>query len=211
MLQSTSVVVFVLVSALLVGLLARAYHRWQNEHAGMGGAISKPKTTWLFFALYQYFILSSAAWLYLPPTNRFQGVLALFAGLMYFRLVAQGVLMFWVKQWTPPMGIAHNLAGGLLVGGAWVAAAMAPGAWNTSEMALAAWLVMVVLMLWVDTYYAAVFYRLVGRGSTKGEAAIWYASAEDPRFVRINRVTRGFNVFFMVYFAALWVAYVIKG
>ncbi len=54
-----------------------------------------------------------------------------------------------------------------------------------------------ILTLMTDTYYAKTFFQIVGK-RTMGADAIWYASDEDQKFRRINRITARLNIFFYV-------------
>ena len=128
----------------------------------------------------------------------------MFITLIYFRFVVQSVLMFWLKKWTPPMGITYNLL---------IFFTLSCGLFSSlktvelttlhpDEWALMSLSVLLGMMLLVDSYYAWSFYKLVGH-QTKGHEAIWYASEEDPKFRRINRETKWLNVLFLVYSAVL--------
>ncbi|MBK8391199.1 MAG: hypothetical protein IPL23_18730 [Saprospiraceae bacterium] len=57
-------------------------------------------------------------------------------------------------------------------------------------------------MLILDTYYAWKFSKLVGNGTT-GPNAIWYASAENSLFKKINQTTTFFNVLLLAWFIVI--------
>ncbi len=60
------------------------------------------------------------------------------------------------------------------------------------------------MALLADTYFACQFHKIVGQ-ATKGDKAIWYASAEDVRFRNINRITFFSNIgFFCLTFVLLY-------
>ncbi len=186
------------IAILLTIALATWYHRRQNSRAVLGGAISKPKVIWLFYALFHYFFLTVWCYWFFEKSNRLHAVLPVFIALIYFRLVAQSALMFWLKKWTPPMGISYNL---------FTFATLCYCVFSSlknaelvilhpDECLLLGLFGLLGMMLLVDSYYAWSFYRLVG-SLTKGHEAIWYASEEDAKFRRINRVTKWLNVVFL--------------
>lgn len=189
-----------LLSILLTITLAAWYYRRQNASATLGGAISKAKAVWLFYALFHYFFLTVWCYFNFEESNRFHAVLPVFIILVYFRLVAQSVLMFWLKRWTPPIGISYNLMTFAILCGC-VFSKLGKHELtilHPDEGLLLGFYGLLGMMLLVDSYYAWSFYKLVG-SLTKGSEAIWYASEEDAKFRRINRVTKWLNVFFLAY------------
>jgi hypothetical protein len=51
---------------------------------------------------------------------------------------------------------------------------------------------MLLFSLAVEVLYAGLFFRAV-QGKTTGEDGVWFASAEEARFRRINRITAALN------------------
>ncbi|HEY0883188.1 MAG TPA: hypothetical protein VGD87_16750, partial [Archangium sp.] len=45
----------------------------------------------------------------------------------------------------------------------------------------------------VEVLYAALFFQAVA-GKTTGDKGVWFASEDEARFKRINRITTAFNV-----------------
>lgn len=197
---------------LLAALAAMAwlgtwYHGWQNSRAAMGGAISEAKALWLFYALFHYFVFSVWAYFHWAADNRLHGLLALFVGVMYGRLLLQGLLMFVFKAWVPPMGMAYNLFTVLAMAGylLWPPTLWGMGTLGRHEVLTVSFAVLAVGILLTDTAYAYGFYQLVGRQTT-GKRAIWYAAREDPAFDQLNAWTYRLNVLFLLCSALLLLA-----
>ncbi|MBK8634658.1 MAG: hypothetical protein IPN72_14265 [Saprospiraceae bacterium] len=70
------------------------------------------------------------------------------------------------------------------------------------EYAVFLYLLMVLFMLILDTYYAWKFSKIVGNETT-GPNAIWYASAENSAFKKINQTTTFFNVLLFAWFIVI--------
>jgi hypothetical protein len=196
----------VFIAILLTISIAVWYYRRQNAQAALGGPISKPKTVWLFYVLFHYFFLTVWCYFAFGTDNRLLGILPVFIGLVYFRLLAQSVLMFWLKKWTPPMGISYNLLTFVMLFCAVFSKLIRLELTNLhpEEGLLIGLYVLLGMILLTDSYYAWSFYKLVGN-LTKGHEAIWYASEEEAKFRRINQVTKWLNLFFLAYTAVLLV------
>jgi hypothetical protein len=170
------------------------YYRLQNQQKTIGGPISKPKIFWLGYAVFNYFIFSVWQYAQLSAEHPFKNVLIVLLSLFYGRFIVQAILMFWVKRWQPPMGMAYNI---LCIGilGTFLWKLWLNQVITHSEATLTIYILGILLTLLTDTYYAYSFYQLVGR-RTMGADAIWYASDREPRFKRINKITSTLNVFF---------------
>lgn len=182
-------------AALGTAAFGLGYYRRQNR-AGvrLGGAISRAKALWLAYAVFFWFFLCPLLALSPAVPAPQRALLGAFAAFMWLRGLAEAALLFVWKRWTPPMGIAHDLAClALLAAGA---ARAGPALWQV-EAPSQAWglglLGALVLSLVLEVGYAWSFYRVVGQ-RTRGEDALWFASEEDPRFRTINRVTAAMNV-----------------
>lgn len=166
-----------------------AYHRRQNRPGRMGGAISRAKAVWLGYAVYLWFFACPLLALDPAVARPARLLLGAFGAFMWLRGVAELVLLFWLKRWSPPMGIGHDVACLLLlVAGAW---------WLGPELSvvarpLDAWtlglLAVVVVSLLCEVGFAWSFHVAVG-GATHGDDGVWFASEDDPRFRAINRWT----------------------
>lgn len=170
------------------------YHRRQNRGAArLGGAISRAKAIWLAYAVFLWFFLCPILALSPAVAPPVRALLGAFAAFMWVRGVLELVLLYWTRSWTPPMGIAHDLAclALLLGGGAWLWPDLA-----ALERPLDRWtlglLGAVVVSLVCETIYAFTFHRIVG-GRTKGDEAVWFAPEDDPTFRAINRTTAALN------------------
>lgn len=178
-----------LIAAILFAIGGAFYQKYQNRGGRLGGEISGPKVYWLFFCLYAYYavpvlVLAYAADGNVSLTWLFRGML----GLMLFRMVFQGLWMFVFKKWTPYYGMTFNV---LFVAFVWyqVGVILQEGAWNR-------WLYLAILIsihALIDTWYAGVFFRLVGQ-RTQGDEAVWYADAKDEKYRSINKLTFYLNI-----------------
>lgn len=186
---AASTKVALVVTGLVMAGFVVVYHRRQRRPGRMGGAISRAKAVWLGYAVYLWFFVCPllARDPALAPSLRL--LLGAFAAFMWLRGVLELVLLFGLKRWTPPMGIGHDLACLLLLGGG--------AAWRAPELAaltapLDRWtlalLGVVGVSLACEVGFAWSFHRLVG-GATRGDDGVWFASEDDPRFRAINRWT----------------------
>ena len=168
------------------------YYKTQNSQNTIGGAISKAKILWLGYAVFNYFVFS--IWLYFqtPMSSAFHGLLGGLIALFYCRFIFQGILMFGLKKWQPPMGMGYNV---LCISILTIFLIKMPLNAFYTEGVLLLYFIGIILTLVTDTYYAKTFFQIVGK-RTMGADAIWYASDEDPQFRRINRITARLNVFF---------------
>jgi hypothetical protein len=195
----------------LIGLSVVAfyvYYQQQNHKKTIGGPISKPKILWLGYAIFNYFIFSIWQYVQLPMEHAFRPIFMVLLGLFYGRFVVQAILMFWLKKWQPPMGMAYNL---LCIS---ILSVLLMKFFKTNSIEMIAdnyiklllYIIGILLTLAMDTYYAYSFFKIVGR-ETMGAQAIWYASDEDPQFIRINRITKYLNFFFYVFTLCIIILY----
>ena len=171
------------------------YHR-QNTKGTLGGPISRPKTFWLFWAMFYYFFLS--AWIFfILPACHLTYLLKLFIMTMVLRAIIQPIMLYVTKSWTPFYGISFNLIVGLGVSLCLVHYFYTGMGRSASDWVFITYLTGVALALFTDSYYAYVFHRIVGEG-TKGNHAVWYASPHNPGFNRINKITTYLNFIFFI-------------
>ena len=145
--------------------------------------------------MFYYFFLSFWIFTALPKSD-FTFILKIFIILIFFRATMQPVLLYITKNWTPLYGITFNILTGLVLISLISRLIMIHGvAKSAIDRIYLMYLSGVILALFVDSYYANVFHRIIGQG-TKGDDAIWYASEQDKRFKRINQITFYNNFFF---------------
>ncbi|MDP2273310.1 MAG: hypothetical protein Q8N23_08680 [Archangium sp.] len=179
--------------ASLVGCVLAAF--WfrskQNRAHAMGGRISNPKLLWLFFAI--WFWLFECAVLAFEPSlpQGYRLILGVHAASMWARGALEMVMLYVTRNWRPPIGITHDV---LCIVTVLVLMVVVPlpldSAWGLFAPAL---IFMLLFSLLVEVLYAALFFKAV-EGKTTGEKGIWFASEDEARFKRINRITTAFNV-----------------
>ena len=179
--------------ASLVGCVLAAF--WfrgkQNRAHAMGGKISNPKLLWLFFAI--WFWLFECAVLAFEPSlpQSYRIIFGVHAASMWLRGLAEMVMLYVTRNWRPPIGIAHDVLCIVTVLGLVIALPLPlNSAWGLFAPAL---VFMLLFSLGVEVLFAALFFQAV-EGKTTGEKGIWFASEDEARFKRINRITTAFNV-----------------
>jgi hypothetical protein len=184
------------IGLIIFTLAAITFRIHQNAPGTLGGPISRPKTFWLFWALFYYYFLSTWIYLALPPAQ-LTICLALFILTICGRAIVQPILLYLTKSWTPYYGISFNLmlALGLSIG------LIHFYGYSSVQSAIdwihCTYLMGAALALITDSYYAYRFHQMVG-DATKGNQAIWYASHRDARFNEINKLTAYGNMLFSV-------------
>ena len=180
-------------SLVLCGVASVWFKNRQNRAntSAWGGKISKPKLMWLFFCI--WFWLFECAVLAFEPSLplAIRAVCGAHALSMWLRGGVEMFMLYVTKNWRPPIGIGHNVfcivtVPLVLVG---MGSVGETGAWGPWAWALVG---MLVFSLGVETLYAALFFKAV-KGQTTGEKGIWFASEDEERFKRINRITTAFN------------------
>ncbi len=110
---------------------------------------------------------------------------------MWLRGIAEMVMLYVTRNWRPPIGITHDVICMVTVVGLVIALPLPiDSAWGLFAPAL---VFMLLFSLGVEVLYAALFFQAV-EGKTTGEKGIWFASEDEARFKRINRITSAFNV-----------------
>jgi hypothetical protein len=164
----------------------------QNQsHGAMGGKISNPKLLWLFFAI--WFWLFECAVLAFEPSlpQSYRIILGVHAASMWLRGVLEMFMLYVTKNWRPPIGISHDVLCIVTVVGLVVALPLPlDSAWGLLAPAL---VFMLLFSLFVEVMFAALFFQAV-EGKTTGDKGIWFASEDEARFKRINRITTACNV-----------------
>ena len=195
--------VLIVVALILVSGSILVFRRRQNQASGTGGRISRPKSVWLAIAVFDWFLLAPILGFDPNVPGPLRAIFLTFSGLMWARGLAELFLLYVTKSWRPPYGIAHDalcmaaLAGLTL----WYRAEWA-GLRGPLEHWLLAFVVVNFLSLIVEIYYAFAFFGLV-HGATTGEAGTWFATDEEERFRRLNRITTLFNSLHLLFLAPL--------
>jgi hypothetical protein len=186
------------------------FRRRQNQAHSMGGRISNPKVLWLFYAI--WFWLFECAVLAFEPSLPvgYRVIFGMHAASMWLRGLVEMFMLYVTKNWRPPIGIAHDVWCVISVVGLvayFNKDLLGPSVWGPWALALT---VMLVFSLVVEVLYAALFFRAV-QGKTTGDKGVWFASEDEERFKRLNRITAAFNapqVVFQV--MVLWLGFVVQ-
>jgi hypothetical protein len=185
------------ISFLLMTTISIGYHLRQNGKSVLGGNISVAKSFWLGYAFYHYFIYSFILYWFIFPSELKQLMLMITIW-FYFRMLAQGVMMFVLKNWSPKYGISHNILSSILIFSCIIYQGINYSKYDSSEILMVLlFLFNLLLIAIVDTIYARKFFNIIGN-RTKGDQAIWYAS-NDERYSQINMLTIRNNYFFVLY------------
>lgn len=176
--------IFLIISGLL-GTFALFMHFKQNKGGKMGGNISPAKSLWLFYCIYSWFIFIPYIYFTQDIPEPYKTTWIGFSIWFWIRGVIEMIMMFITKNWTPPIGITHNISCFLLL-------VFLPffieEKFESFASALTLYHLSLILSIIMETYYAFAFWKIVGE-KTKGDEAVWYANKEDPKFKRVVLVT----------------------
>lgn len=178
------------IGTILSALVGLAIFVRQNQGERLGGPIAASKGLWLYWTIYIWFLFLP----YTLLTHEWQDAFLWGWGFltlsMWIRGIAEMYMLFVTKNWTPKIGITHDLftLAGLILCYAYFYESFLTAAWWVQIFSLG-----LIISLSVETWYAYAFLKLM-REKTKGDKAIWYASKEDPQFLKILRVTTAFNI-----------------
>lgn len=176
--------IFLIISA-LVATFAVFMHFKQNSGKKLGGEISPAKSFWLFYCIYSWLIFIPFICFTQKIPEPYQTTWIAFSIWFWIRGVIEMFMMFVTKNWTPPIGITHNISCFLLL-------VFLPffieGYLQSINSPFMIYHLSLILSIIMETYYAFTFWKIVGE-KTKGEEAIWYANKEDPIFKRVVLVT----------------------
>lgn len=175
------------------------FYKRQNNGFKIGGPISKPKAYWLFFVLFQYYCFS--IWLLLfYGESFFRNPLIITIVLLLIRAFLQPIIMYLTKNWRPIFGMTFNILTAVTITIFTIFYFLnADFELQEVDKIQNAFLCMIVFILITDTYYAYSFNKLV-KGETVGPKAIWFASSENKKFDKINRITFWLNIIFSAIF-----------
>jgi hypothetical protein len=184
--------IYVLLSAIIGYAIFRRQNRLIDGKARLGGEISASKALWLYWTISVWFMFMP----YVLLSQRWQdafhyGWMALTIS-MWLRGIAEIYMLFISKNWTPYIGIAHDVFTFAIMAVAylWFHESFAVGAWWVQYFSI-----VLLISLVVEIYYAKTFLKIVGQ-RTKGEEGVWYAHKNDPVFLHLLRVTTVCNWFF---------------
>jgi hypothetical protein len=168
----------------------------------IGGPISPHKSFWLFFAVLNWFFLPLILAQQHGFSENFKLTIYGFSFLMWFRGIAECIMLYVTLNWRPLYGMIHNMTclsflvfmGALMI--------FDPGQTGSSQKPFFenCYLVFLCLMLMVETYYAWSFSKLVGL-KTQGNDAIWFATEQEAKFAAILKTTRIWNRVF----SGIWI------
>lgn len=175
----------------LVFIIVSFFLYWrQNNKATLGGKISRAKAVWLFYTLYVWFFFIPFFYFNYPlfPYTTIWGIFSLW---MWIRGLGELFMMFVTKNWTPPLGIFHDITCALLFCGASIY-------WYKDLFSTFSWPIFIfhvslLLSILLETYYAYGFYKIVGK-KTQGDEAIWYAGEDNKEFQFLVKMTAIFNI-----------------
>jgi len=174
-----------IVSALLgLGIFIR-----QNRGQRLGGPIAASKGLWLYWTIYVWFFFLP----YTLLTDNWQDAFLWGWGFLSLSMWIRGILeiymLFVTKNWTPKIGITHDIFTflGVLISYVVFCESFFTASWWSQLFSIA-----LLISLAIEIWYAFAFLKLM-REKTKGDQAIWYASKDDPQFLKILRVTTTFN------------------
>jgi hypothetical protein len=172
------------------------FYRKQNSGKSLGGKMALSKLFWLDYTLICWFFLP----IYFGGNQKMGGVYFIWYTLslsMWIRGLVEIFMLYKTKNWTPPIGISHDLITIALI--LWAFTQTSINTYFELFMALS-----LLLGLVLETYYAWAFYSIM-KGKTQGEDALWFATKEDPRFRQILLVTTiGNYLLYTILFSWLW-------
>jgi hypothetical protein len=181
----TAVHLFTLVTL----VLCVRFYRRQNVPGTLGGPICFSKALWLHYTLYTWFLfLPYVLWRWPDAVPGQRAVWMALTGSMWARGVIEIYMLYVSKNWTPVIGISHDVATIVAMVIAWAYAGFTP--WGDPVGLL--FTASLIFSMVAETHHAASFYALM-KGRTKGDEAMWYAHEGDPRFRRIILVTIACN------------------
>ncbi len=193
-----------IIALLIISLMAAIgfyYKKRLADGRSMGGAISNAKLFWLCFAMLIYFVFNPIFGFVVSAPDIMRKGLQILVCLMIGRAVLQSIGMYGIKKWSPKIGVALNVLG-FIIAVYWLVKSQdtANNLWQQPTYIL---LLINAVCFALDACYAWWFDVLVGR-ETEGDTPIWYASADDPKFRAVNRLTFYSNILLSIMFFYLF-------
>lgn len=179
-------------------LISFYFYQKQNKKKSIGGKIALAKLFWLDYTLITWFFLplffyfeNNASLVILPWF-----VLSLS---MWIRGIVELYMLYVSKNWSPIIGISHDVLTLLLV---------IIFSFKVESQLFIDYLMVasLVFSLVLETYYATAFYQIM-KGKTQGDEAIWFVSQEEPRFKRVLKITSFGNI---ILYAVLFIWLFVK-
>jgi hypothetical protein len=188
--------------ALLVVMLGVWMYLGQRSGKRIGGASAPAKSVWLGYVVYLWFIAAPLLASDPAVNGGLRLTLGTFAANMWLRGIVELALLYGFKRWRPPYGICHDIFSIILivglVAGSW-SALWPPG--DALNLWTAGLVVVVVVTLVLETWYALVFNAVVGE-ATQGNEGIWFAPSNHPKLTRTVRMTARCNALLLVFLGA---------
>ena len=156
-------------------LISFVFYWNQNRKKTIGGSMAISKLFWLDYTLMTWFFLPVYFYSKGFESQAFD-ILYILSASMWIRGLVELFMLYVTKNWTPPIGITHNILTLVLVLTAMYFTIIESKVHLIFALSL-------VLSLILETYYAVAFYKIV-KEKTTGDEAIWFASKENPAFKR---------------------------
>ncbi len=178
-------------------------HRRQNMPCRLGGPICLSKAFWLHYTLFTWFFFVPYILWQLPEAPvSYRAVWWSLTASFWIRGVAELYMLFVSRNWTPIIGISHDLFTLALMVGTLAYTGLPEGAppvlsWFTASL---------FLSVVVETHHAHSFFKIM-KGRTAGDEAMWYAHEGDPRFRTIILTTTVFNWILYAGLASCYIRY----
>jgi hypothetical protein len=176
----------------------------QNYGGIVGGAISLPKALWLGLAILFWFVLPFLIVLDRRTPAFWNATFLMLLVLMAVRGVAELPMMYWLKNWRPIYGIAHDV---LCIGS--LSVAVAVHAWkrdriDSPQSRLFQVHGIATATLFIPEIYFA--WYMYTNFSTTGRSAIYFVPS-DPRYAVVLTVTTVVDCLasaYLIYFLFNW-------
>lgn len=176
------------------------FYKKQNHLRLIGGKISKAKVVWLCLAIYIYFPVMTLLVFEKSLPREFQIIFGSVSILMWLRAAGELYLLYGIKQWSPLMGIGHNmLCLSVIFAEVSFLKIFLYDSWPLELL-----LGLMSCCLVLDSYYAYQFRKIV-HAKTKGAEGLWFADDERECFRRLNTLTGRWNwIIISILIISLW-------
>lgn len=181
--------ILISLSPLFTFALASWIHRRQNsKKAWTGGPISKPKSHWLAWTIFNWFLVP-VFFLFHPQFPESLTYFFIFHLISWWiRGPLELIMIYRWLNWSPIYGISHDLfhiiVGALLLIKGWPEHAFS--LWDFSDATLI-FALLILITTAFEISFAALFLKT--RSSEERNDHIYFAS-NDPKWIFINRLTR---------------------
>ena len=183
-------------SLLALTLAAACFYLAQNRFGIIGGEIAFSKAAWLAIAVLFWLILPGLICLDARVAPAIRRPYSLLLLLMGVRAVLELPMLYWLKNWSPLYGIAHDvLCIGVLLWSAFVLTARNGGEPDPLARLLVSHLWVSGLLFLAEIYFAWFMWM---HFDTKGGAAIYYVP-DDPKFAVVLLATGVVDVCAVLY------------